>query len=405
MNRFNFSRQTISIKKIGIFKFWSGIFIGLSASVILSLFFNYGREYLRVFTSLRADLLIISDAAFEFYNYFFVSLATTLGLSLCIAIWFSGSKMLSRRKRLNQRLSVIYNFLISGMTIMFVVRLGSLFIFLPLGLDGYEDHLNLIKQVGFILFLIPLNIFLIAWFQTRLVYKTGKWIFYSLPVCIFIIFGLSKITAVDRSLFNNRYYYELHEKDFEFIDRQILKAEELYQINYSEQTLRTLRKWHTESSYNLVSNLKQSFESSSAVTLDSIILARIVVHTLKLDGKPDLDYQTKQYKWDYPLPGSIYQQMKKFTPSSPEVYQLALLFKEEIKLINSHVITFGDSLEVYDRKDYLRSNFVRNHLTENIYHEADSFRTKILLDANLSISDSLLPELNQNFLKPTFNYD
>ncbi len=233
MNRFKFSRQKISIQEIGIFKFWSGLLVGISASFILSLFFNFGRESLRAFTSLRADLLIISDSAFQFYNYFFASFATALGLCLCIAIWFAGSKNLSRRKQLFQRLSLTYPLLIFGMAIMFVVRLGSLFTFLPLGLDGYENHLNLIKQNGFILFLLPVNIFLIAWFQTRLVYKTGKWILYSVPVCISVIFFIAKFTAVDQSLVNNRYYYEIYETDFEYIDQQVQRAEELYQVKYS----------------------------------------------------------------------------------------------------------------------------------------------------------------------------
>ena len=65
---------------------------------------------------------------------------------------------------------------------MFVVRLGSLFTFLPLGLDGYEDHLNLIKQTGFILFLLPVNIFFIAWFQTRLIKLAGGYSTQSLYV-------------------------------------------------------------------------------------------------------------------------------------------------------------------------------------------------------------------------------
>tara|TARA_R110002050_G_C8944347_1_gene512842 strand:+ start:2310 stop:3527 length:1218 start_codon:yes stop_codon:yes gene_type:complete len=403
MNRFKFSRQKISIQEIGVFKFLIGLFVGLSASVILSLFFNYGRESLRIFTSLRADLLIISDSAFQFYNYFFASFATTLGLCLCITIWFTGSKTLSRKTRIKQRLSLTYPLLTFGMAIMFVVRLGSLFTFLPLGLDGYEDHLNLIKQTGFILFLLPVNIFFIAWFQTRLVYKTGRWILYSIPVCIFIIVSLAKITAVDRSLVNNKYYYRLYETEFEYIDQQVRRAEELYQVKYSEKTLRTLEKWNTESSYNLVSDLKRSFESNRVVTIDSIILARIAVHTLKLDGKPDFNYQKNEFYWDYPLPSFILHQIKNFDSSSHEVIELVKLYGEEIKLINSHVISFGDSLELYDRKDFQRSAFLRNHLTENIYDEADSIRKVILMDSYLSVPDSFLPALNQNFRRPTFD--
>lgn len=402
MNRFKFSRQKISIQEIGVFKFWIGLFVGLSASVVLSLFFNYGRESLRIFTSLRADLLIISDSAFQFYNYFFASFATTLGLCLCIAIWFAGSKNLSRRKQLFQRLSQTYPLLIFGMAIMFVIRLGSLFTFLPLGLDGYEDHLNLITQFGYILFLLPINIFLIAWFQTRLVYKTGKWIIYSVPICILITFILAKVTVIDQSLINNVFYYDLYEEEFEYIDQETQKAEDLYQIEFKEEVIHTLKEWQTESAHKLVSDLKQAFESKKAISMDSIILARIAVHTLKLDGKTDYDYQTKQFKWDYPLPNSIYQQMKKFEETSPQVDELVLLFKEEIKLINSPVINYDDSTKSYVRKDYVRSAFISNHLTKEIYNEADSIRKVILSDRNLSIPDSLLPVLNQNYRRPTF---
>jgi len=244
---------------------------------------------------------------------------------------------------------------------------------------------------------------LIAWFQTRLVYKTGKWILYSVPVCISVIFFIAKFTAVDQSLVNNRYYYEIYETDFEYIDQQVQRAEELYQVKYSEKTLRTLEKWNTESSYNLVSDLKRSFENNRAISMDSIILAKITVHTLKLDGKPDFNYQKNEFYWDYPLPSSILRKIEKTDSSSPKVIELVKLFGEEIKLINTHVITFGDSLEQYDRKDFQRSAFLRNHLTENIYNEADSIRKIILMDSNLSVPDSLLPALNQKFRRPTFD--
>ncbi len=137
--------------------------------------------------------------------------------------------------------------------------------------------------------------------------------------------------------------------------------------------------------------------------MDSIILAKITVHTLKLDGKPDFNYQKNEFYWDYPLPSSILRKIEKTDSSSPKVIELVKLFGEEIKLINTHVITFGDSLEQYDRKDFQRSAFLRNHLTENIYNEADSIRKIILMDSNLSVPDSLLPALNQKFRRPTFD--
>ncbi|TXD82989.1 DNA cytosine methyltransferase [Subsaximicrobium wynnwilliamsii] len=48
---------------------------------MISLTFNYFRELFRFFTALSAALLILEESELKFYNYFFSSLATVLGLS------------------------------------------------------------------------------------------------------------------------------------------------------------------------------------------------------------------------------------------------------------------------------------------------------------------------------------
>ena len=217
MNRFTFSRQKISIQKIGVFKFWSGLFLGISASVILSLFFNIGRESLRIITVFSINLLITSDSVFQFYNYFFVSLATTLGLCLTIVIWFSGNRAPSIHKRLMQRLCLTYTLLIFGTTLIFVVRLASAYNISPIAFPDNAAHTLFIEEAGFFMFLIPLNVFLISWSLTRLVYKTGKWILYSIPTCILIILVLANTTTVDRSIVNDKFNYRIEKRDVRLI--------------------------------------------------------------------------------------------------------------------------------------------------------------------------------------------
>ena len=81
-----FRKEKISIQNIGKQRFWIGIISGLFSAIIISLTFSYFRELFRFFTTLSADLLILEKSELQFYNYFFSSLATVLGLSITVAI-------------------------------------------------------------------------------------------------------------------------------------------------------------------------------------------------------------------------------------------------------------------------------------------------------------------------------
>ena len=57
--------------------------MGLVASLVFSLFFNYAREALGIVT-LSRDLFIIPDKGFRLYDIFFAAFSTSLGMGFTI---------------------------------------------------------------------------------------------------------------------------------------------------------------------------------------------------------------------------------------------------------------------------------------------------------------------------------
>ena len=100
-----FRKEKISIQNIGKQRFWIGIVSGLFSAIMISLTFNHFRELLRFFTTLSADLLILEESELQFYDYFFSSLATVLGLSITISIWMTNNNHKRKKDKIYKQLS------------------------------------------------------------------------------------------------------------------------------------------------------------------------------------------------------------------------------------------------------------------------------------------------------------
>ena len=101
----NYRKDKIAIQKIGKQRFWIGIISGLFSAIVISVTFNYFREVFRYITTLSADLFILEKSELLFYNYFFASLATVLGLSVTIAIWMTNNNHKRKKDKIYKQLS------------------------------------------------------------------------------------------------------------------------------------------------------------------------------------------------------------------------------------------------------------------------------------------------------------
>lgn len=148
-----FIKPKISIDKVGKRQFWTGIIIGVMIAFILSYFFNYYRESLRMITFMT-NPYILTEKEFRLYDLFFASFATSLGFGFTIIYWLSGRNKNIKKKYL-KTFTVANAWLINFITLMLVGRFGSILPIIVYGLPKYDGHLDLLNNFWLMLVLIP----------------------------------------------------------------------------------------------------------------------------------------------------------------------------------------------------------------------------------------------------------
>lgn len=390
MTNIQFSKEKLSIQRIGQHRFWIGIVAGIISAISMSLVFNYFREVYRFLITMSADLLILSGSELRFFNYFFSSVATTLGFSITIWIWMSNSTHNRRSDKIHKQLSRINALLVFWIFLMVIARFGSIPPSVLYGMPGYENHFNLYQDFWILFILIPMFIFMQSWVPVRLGYRSGRWILLSLGLCILTVFTLSMTTTVNQEKLNNTYRLRF-EKDYQYIDQEMSKAKAEYGIEFKKKTIDILKKWHSESSAEQVISIKTAFSESIPVSLDTIILQKIVIRNFKHGGK--FYARNSSENWQYALPKDILKQIQLYDKNSNETRELFEVLKEAIGLVNTPKI---DSQEIrnYTETERRRSFGAGNNIPLSIKRQLRAVKNNLLNDAQYSDFAKNLPEIN-----------
>lgn len=386
-----FRKEEISVQKIGKQRFWIGIISGLFSAIIISLIFNYFRELFRFFTTLSADLFILEKSELLFYNYFFSSLATILGLSVTIAIWMTNSNHKRKKDKIYKQLSRTNIFFTFWLILMMIARFGSIVPFILYGMPGYDNQLNLFEEYWLLFVLIPIVVFAQNWFIVRLIYRSEKWILFSFVICFVITFTLKTTTSVNQEILNN-VYYKKFESDFNYVDQQINKAKIEYGIKFNENTIKTLKKWHTESSTKQVISLKAAFSKGKKVSLDTIILQKIAIKNFKENGK----YFNRNSidNWRYAFPKDVLRQLKFYDVNSNESKELLEIIKEQIDLVNTPEIDWKEYDKHTDTE--IRKSFgIKYNVPKQLNEQLEKVRESLMNDKKYYEISKDLPELKQ----------
>jgi hypothetical protein len=381
----------ISIQKIGKQRFWIGIISGLFSAIVISLTFNHFRELFRFFTTLSADLFILEKSELLFYNYFFSSLATVLGLSVTIAIWMTNNNRKRKKDKIYKQLSRTNIFFTFWLILMMIARFGSIVPFILYGMSGYDNQLNLFEEYWLLFVLIPIVVFTQSWFIVRLVYRSGKWILFSFLICLLIAFTIKQTTSINQEILNKTYFKKF-ETDHNYIDQQIAKAKTEYGIEFQEKTINTLKKWHTESSFKQVISLKSAFSKDKKVSLDTIILQKIVIKNFKENGK----YFNRNSidNWRYAFPKDILKQLEFYDVNSNESKELLEIIKEQIELVNTPEIDWKEHDKHTDTE--IRKSFgIKYNVPKQIIEQLEKVRDSLINDNKYSGISKDLPELKQ----------
>jgi hypothetical protein len=385
MTPISFRKEKISIQHIGKQRFWIGLFAGLISAVLIAIAFNNFREALRYYSGFSSDLLILENAELRFFNYFFSVLASVMGLSVSIWIWMTNLYQKRRKDRIFKQLSKLHVQLIFFVILMMITRFGTILHWALLSIPGYDQELNLYKEYWVLFILLPLVVFLQSWFSVRLIFRAGKWILLSFVFCILISIILVQTTTIDQKKINTL-YFQRFEKDYQYIDYEIEKAKTNYGITFSKESIEILKKWNTTRSVLQVVALKNAFTKEEKVSLDTIILQKIVIRNFKNGNSID--------NWPYALPNDILKQLYKFEPSSNRSQELLEVLKEEIDLVNTTKIDYKD-YKKFSETEHRRSTEASYSIPYALIIQLKEVRNLLIEDVRYNQYAKQLPEIRK----------
>ncbi len=363
-----FVKPALSIRQVGRLRFWTGIMLGILIAVVLTSFFNYSREALRTMSFLH-DLHNLPLRDFRRWDLFFASFATSIGFGFSIICWMlgSGHRHVRRYKR---RYAAANAWFINVVAFMVITRLGSLLGLMHPIFSLTVPDFDVLNQNWVMLMLIPVCMFFAHWNVVRLIYRTHRWIWISGLGCLTTAMGLTLSMTVDRSILNETYAGAHHER-LTYIDETFDQAAKLG-VPFNEGLKSILAQQRSITAAKLVIRLRQAFQSTHPLPLDTLLLQKIVIHNLSSTRlfRPKMDEADAH--WPYPLPKEIYHQIVIRPKGDPAVPLLCEILREQISLLADASAPRGSASE--------RTNYQR----ERSYH------ARYLLLRNTTIQSRLI---------------
>jgi hypothetical protein len=171
------------------------------------------------------------------------------------------------------------------------------------------------------------------------------------------------------------------------------KAKAEYGIEFKKKTIDILKKWHSESSVEQVISIKTAFSESIPVSLDTIILQKIVIRNFKHGGK--YYARNSSENWQYALPKDILKQIQLYDINSYETKELFEVLKEAIDLMNTLKIDL-DEFPDYTETERRRSLNAGSNIPLSIKRQLHVVKYSLLNDARYSDFAKNLPKINED---------
>ncbi|WP_027585634.1 hypothetical protein [Prolixibacter bellariivorans] len=393
-----FGKERLSIRLIGQIRFWFGLSAGLLSALWIAWLFSCSREVFRFMTCFSADLLVLKGNELKFYNYFFSALATVLDLSIAIWIWMGNHSHKRKKDRIFKQLARTNALLVFWIILMVVARFGSLLPIILTGSPGYDNQLDLVDEFPILLILLPLIVFTQSWFAVKLVYRANRWIIISLVISIVFTVALKNTTSINQEFLNTAYFQKF-EKDFRYIDEEISIAEKEYHLTFSAETIETLRKWHSEGAIEQMESIKAAFSENHPVSMDTIILQKIVIHNYKPSYWARYGRNSLR-DWHYALPNDILKQIGYSHPDSDKTKELFLVLQEEIDLVNTPLIQ-NNEYRNYTWTERRRSLGRRYDIPVALMQQLSDVRDSLINDHQYEELSKILPEIKNSRLQGT----
>lgn len=170
-----FIKPSFSWKTLGKKTVWHGCFLWVAVSIVLGLFFCSLRESVWSMMNLLHGKSLMPCSKVWIYNLFYAAFSTVLGFCAATFVWMSGSRKKVRKNHL-RKLAMVN----AAATFCIALFVWSKLYFTVFSVifprDGGQEFNKLILQdYRFLLFLIPVCIFLSQWNMIRLVFRIRWW--------------------------------------------------------------------------------------------------------------------------------------------------------------------------------------------------------------------------------------
>ncbi|MBZ0247205.1 MAG: hypothetical protein K8H85_14795 [Cyclobacteriaceae bacterium] len=316
------TREKLTIGLFGKTKFWAGLSLGLTTTLILYFLFTYGREILRSTTAYSGDLLIPTKAEFVAYNLFFSAISITTGFGITAWFWFHNPFSFRHSYSFNQ---FIRTSLITGTLILLaaLMKTSNIALFLLYGIDGYDNHLSFYYEIPELLVLFPTFFFLNIWTPIRIKYRVGNWFWYSIIAYCTGIVVLGFSTPIDQSRLNEN-WDKRNVPYHQIVDSEVVRARS-NGINIDPKTIEILRFRGKQRVIDQAKLLKRSFKSKNIVPLELVVVELILIKKSNLKYIPNTDRGDLESMWPFVLPRDVYKQVTLSTDSVRTQYLIEIL--------------------------------------------------------------------------------
>ncbi|AXG71888.1 hypothetical protein KORDIASMS9_04146 [Kordia sp. SMS9] len=365
-------KPRLQISKIGKIQFWLGLFYGLLNAVVFYLFVFYLIDFMMVFMiAIDGDLPLQTKSISFFETSFLAATSLSLGITMMIRHWFMRPTFRFQRshKKISLRISN-YSLFIYYLVLYVAIVYIRFFVFGKTFTGVYQpvDYTNL-------LFIIPLYLFFVAWTEVSRYFVANKWIISAFLIGLLTIFFLNSLN-IKPTTFSEKAFKIMQAEELKYLDHELKKAKEKYNLQFSEETVSALKELRSKRSFELLEKVRLAFTTDKKVSLDTIILEKILIHNFK--GY----YKGWRDSYAYIFPFQAYEQLRKVDSQSSQATELILVLEEFYKLsilmmeipIDNHdnllyqkkVSILEDQLYNYDSNEYRKMFYETIFLVKNL---------------------------------------
>ncbi|MFK7749400.1 MAG: hypothetical protein AB8B65_13475 [Kordia sp.] len=315
-------KQGLSIAIIGKLQFWIGILLGVFNAVVFYLFIFYLLDFMNLFNiSMDGDLPLQTKDRSFFETPFLAATSFSLGVTMMIRHWFMQPTFRYQRscKNISLRISN-YSLFIFYLVLYAAIVYIRFFVFGKTFTEA-DRPINYTS----LFFTIPLYLFFVAWTEVSRHFVAKKWIISTFLIGTLTVF-LFTITNIKPTKFSEKTFNIIHAEEFEYVDTELKKATEKYNIHFSEETINALKEFRSKRAFELLEKVRLAFKADKKVSLDTIILEKILIHNFK--GY----YKGRRDSYTYIFPFQAYEQLRKVAPKSDEATELIFILEEFYKL-------------------------------------------------------------------------